>query len=109
MTIEELEEIVSIASLSKIKKALRANGFCNCKLNLKMRKINLVYIARAEYAKETDYHKDDKGNEFMGYLCRGVKGWERHEFVLVEYLAPYKRGCEDLSTKKLLIFAREII
>ncbi len=108
MTIEELEGIVHFASISKIKKALRANGFCNCKLNLKMRKINLVDIARAETQKQTDYHKDGKGNEFMGYLCRDVKGWEKHEFVLVEFLAPYKHGCEDLSTKKLLIYAKSL-
>lgn len=108
MTIEELEDIVRFANIPKIKKALRAHGFCNCKLNLKMRKINLADIARAKAQKQTDYHKDGKGNEFMGYLCRYVKGWERHEFVLVEFLAPHKRGCEDLSTKKLLIYAKSL-
>ena len=106
MTIEELEEIVHKASISKIKKALREKGFCNCKFNHEMRKINLVDIVRTKDEKETDYHKDGKGNEFMGYLCCGVKGWEQHEFVLVEFLAPYKRNCEDLSTKKILIYAR---
>ena len=106
MTIEELEEIVHMASISKIKKALRANGFRNCKLNMEMRKINLVNIVRAEFERQTGYHKDGKGNEFMGYLYRGVRGWEQHEFVLVEFLAPYRRNCEDLSTKKILIYAR---
>lgn len=106
MTIEELEEIVHKASIAKIKKALRAKGFCNCKLNLKMRKINLVDIVRAPHERRTGYHKDGKGHEFMGYLYRDVKGWEQHEFVLIEFLAPYKRNCENLSTKKLLIYAR---
>ena len=109
MTIEELEEIVHKASISKIKKALRASGFCNCKLNRQMRKINLVDIVRADIERQTDYHKDGKGNEFIGYLYRGVRGWEQHEFVLVEFLASYKRNCEDLSTKKILIYARRAI
>ena len=107
MTIEELEEIVHKASILKIKKALRANGFRNCKLNLEMRKINLVDIVRAKTERRTDYHKDGRGNEFIGYLYCGVKGWEQREFVLVEFLAPYKRGSADLSTKKMLIYARE--
>ena len=106
MTIEELEEIIRKANLHKIRKALRANGFRNCQLNLKMRKINLVDIVRAAYERRTGYHKDGRGNEFMGYLYRDIKGWEQHEFALIEFLAPYKRNCENLSTKKLLIYAR---
>lgn len=107
MKIEELNEIVKKANLREIKKALKAAGFCNCKLNLQLRRASLYDIAMAPYEK-TPYFPDGNGNEYVGDLCRNVKGYEQYEFVILQFLAPYKRDCEDLSTKKMLIYARRI-
>lgn len=105
MQIEELNEIVKKADLRAIKKALKQAGFCNCKWNRKLRRASLYDIAMAPYEK-TSYFPDGNGNEYNGDLCRGVKGYERYEFVIVQFLTPYKRDCEDLSTKKMLIYAK---
>ncbi len=107
MKIEELNEIVKQMNLRKIKKALKAKGYINCQWNRKLRHASLYDIAMAPY-EETPYFSDGKGNEYNGNLIHDVKGNEQYEFVIVQLLAPFKRGCEDLSTKKILIYAREI-
>lgn len=107
MNIEELTEIVKKTNLREIKRSLKAAGFISCKLNLRLRRASLYDIATAPYEK-TPYSPDGKGNEYVGDLCRNVKGYERYEFVILQFLAPYKRGGEDLSTKKMLVYAREI-
>ncbi len=106
MKIEELNEIVKKANLRDVKRALKAAGFCNCKWSVRLRRASLYDIATAPYEK-TPYFPDAKGNEYVGDLCRNVKGYEGYEFVILQVLAPYKRGCEDLSTKKMLIYAKE--
>lgn len=105
MDIEQLSEIVKKVNLRKIKKSLKAAGFRNCKSDVKLRHASLYEIAIAPY-EETPYFPDGKGNEYNGQVCHGVKGYEEYEFVVVQFLAPFKRGCEDLSTKKMLIFAK---
>lgn len=107
MKIEELNEIVKKANLREIKKSLKAAGFCNCKLNLWLRRASLYDIAMAPY-ENTPHFPDENGNEYVGDLVRNVKGYERYEFVIVQLLAPFKRGCENLSTKKMLIYARGV-
>ena len=106
MKIEELNEIVKKTNLYDIKRAFKAAGLCNCKLNRRLRRVSLYDIAMAPY-EETLYFPDGKGNEYNRNLIRGVKGYEQYEFVIVQFLAPFKRGCEDLSTKKMLIYAKE--
>lgn len=105
MNIEQLNEIVKQTNLKTIKKELRAAGFCNCKLSLRLRRASLYDIAMAPYEKTADF-SDGNGNEYNGNLIHNVKGFEQYEFVIVQLLAPFKRGCEDLSTKKMLIYAR---
>lgn len=107
MNIEELNEIMKKANLREIKKALKKAGFIDCKRNKRLRHVPLHLIAEAPYDK-TLYFPDEKGNEYVGDLIHDVKGHEQYEFVIVQLLAPFKRGCEDLSTKKMLIFARDI-
>ena len=107
MKIEQLNEIMKKANLRKIKKALKAAGFMDCKRDKALRHASLYDIAKAPYEK-TPHFPDGKANEYVGNLCRDVKGHEQYEFVIVQLLAPFKRGCEDLSTKKMLIFARDI-
>lgn len=106
MQIEELNEIVKQANLRAIKKALKAAGFRNCKWDRKLRHASLYAIAKAPYEK-TPYFPDGKGNEYVADLCRDAEGYESYLFVLVQFLAPYQRGCDDLSTKKLLIYAKK--
>lgn len=106
MQIEQFNEIIKKADLREIKKALKAEGFIDCKRSRVLKHASLYAIAKAPY-EQTAYFTDGKGNEYTGNLCRNVKGHEQYEFVIVELLAPFKRGCEDLSTKKLLIYAKE--
>ena len=107
MKIEQLNEIVKETNMREIKKALKAAGFIDCKSDMALRHASLYDIAMAPY-ENTPYFPDGKGNEYNGNLIYNVKGYERYEFVIVHLLAPFKRGCEDLSTKKMLIFARDI-
>ena len=107
MTIEALKEIVALADLRKIKRALRERGFIDCRHSKTLRHASLYDIAKVPY-EETPYFPDGKGNEFNGEICRGAKGLEEYEFALIQLLAPLKRGSDDLSTKELLIFARKI-
>ena len=107
MKIEELNEIVKKANLREIKKALKAEGFMDCKRDKALRHASLYDIAMAPFGNTTPYFPDGKGNEYNGDLIYNVKGYERYEFVIVQLLAPFKRGCEDLSTKKMLIYAKE--
>ena len=107
MDIETLREIIKQANLREIKKALKAAGFVDCKRDKLLRRASLYDIATAPYEK-SPYFSDGKGNEFVGDVCRGVKGYEDHEFVIVQQLSPYKRGEEDLSTKKMLIYGKKI-
>lgn len=107
MKIENLSEIIKQANLRKIKKSLEAAGFRDCKRDKSLRAASLYDIAIAPYEK-TLYFSDGKGNEYVGDLCHDVKCYEQYEFVIVQFLAPFKRGCEDLSTKKMLVYAREV-
>ena len=107
MQIEELNEIVKQANLRVIKKALKAAGFHNCMWDRKLRKASLYDIAKAPYER-TPYIPDGKGNEYVADLCHDVKDYGQYVFVLLQLLAPYKRGCDDLSTKKLLIYAKKL-
>ena len=100
MKIEELNEIMKKANLRKIKKALKAEGLIDCKRDKTLRHASLY--------DNTPHFSDGKGNEYNGNLKHNVKGYEQYEFVIVQLLAPFKRGCENLSTKKMLIYAREI-
>lgn len=106
MKIEELNEILKQIHLRKITKSLKAAGFLDCKRDKALRHASLYDIATA-LQEETPYFPDGKGNEYNGILCRNVKGFEQFEFVIVQFLAPFKHGCEDLSTKKMLIYAKE--
>lgn len=106
MKIEQLNEIVKQANLRAIKKELKEAGFRNCKRDKILRHAPLYDIATANY-EETPYFSDEKGNEYVGDVCRDVKGYKQYEFVIVQLLAPFKRGCEDLSTKKMFIYAKE--
>ncbi len=105
MDIETLQEIVKQVNLRTIKKALKAAGYKDCKRDRTFRLVSLYDIAMAPY-EETPYFPDGRGNEYMGEICRGVKGYEDCEFIVVDFLSPFKRGCEDLSTKKLLIYVK---
>lgn len=105
MKIEELNEIVKKANLREIKKALKTAGFIDCKKDKTLRHASLYYIAIAPHEK-TFYFPDGKGNEYVADLCHEVKDYEQYEFVIVQLLAPFKRECEDLSTKKMLIYAK---
>ena len=105
MTIEELNETLKQANLRKIKKALKAAGFIDCKRSKALRRASLYYIAIAP-PQTTPHFSDGKGNEFVGDLIHDVKDYEQYEFIVVQFLAPFKRGCEDLSTKKMLIYAK---
>lgn len=107
MKIEELKTIVELKNLKEIEKALKAAGFIDCKRDTEMRKINLVDIFCAPEMRETDYCYDANGRAFEGSLYEKVHGWKQYEFAVVQLLAPYKRGCKDLSTKKMLIYAKE--
>lgn len=107
MNIEELSEIVKKANLRAIRRGLRAAGFRNCKWSWKLCKASLYAIAKAPYEK-TPYFPDGKGNEYVADLCRDVKDYEQYVFVIVQLLAPYKRGCDDLSTKKMPIYAKKV-
>ena len=106
MKIEQFNELVEQASLRKIEKSLKANGFINCKLNRRLRHASLYDIAMAPYEK-TPHFPDGRGNEYNGNLIHDVKGFEQYEFIMVQLLASYKRGCESLSTKGMLIYAKE--
>ncbi len=106
MTIEKLNKIVELANLRKIKKALKAAGFIDCKRDKSLRHASLYDIAKAPHAK-TPHFSDGKGNEFVGDLIHDVRDYEQYNFVVVQFLAPFKRGQEDLSTKKMLIYARD--
>lgn len=106
MTIEELNEILKQANLRKIKKVIKAAGFINCKKSKALRHTSLYYIAIAPH-QTTPHFSDGKGNEFVGDLIHDVKDYEQYEFIVVQFLVPFKRGCEDLSTKKMLIYAKE--
>lgn len=107
MKIEELNEIMKKTNLRETKKDLKAAGFVNCKRDKTLRRVSLYDIAMAPFGDTTPYFPDGKGNEYNGNLIYNVKGYERYEFVIVQLLAPFKRGCEDLSTKKMLIYAKE--
>lgn len=107
MTIEELNGIVKQVNLRKIKKALKAMGYINCNRDKKLRHVSLYRIANAPY-EETPYFTNGKGSEYVGDLCYNVKGYEQYEFVILQFLAPYKRAREGISTKKMLIYAREV-
>lgn len=106
MQIEELNEIVNKANLRAIKRALKAAGFHNCRWDRTLRHASLYAIAKAPYEK-TPYIPDGRGNEYVADLCRNAEGYEHYVFVLLQLLAPYRRGCDDLSTKKLLIYAKK--
>ena len=106
MTIEELDKVIKQANLRKIKKALKAAGFIDCKRSKALRHASLYHIATAHYER-TPYYLDRKGNEYIGDLCQDVKDYEQYEFVVVQFLAQFKRGCKGLSTKKMLIYAKE--
>ena len=108
MTTEELGDIVKTCDLAAMKRALRAAGFFNCKLDRKLRAANLVDIVRSDYAAETPLYSDGKTKEYAGYIQRGVKNYGEYEFVLVEQLAPLKRGSDLSFTKRILIFARRL-
>ncbi len=107
MKIEQLNEIVKLVNLRKIKSKLKKAGYIDCKRDKVLGHASLYDIANAPQD-ETPYFPDGKGNEYNGILCHNVKGFEQYEFVVVQLLAPFKRGCEDLSTKKMLIFAKEV-
>ena len=107
MKIEQLNEIVKQANTRKIARALRQANFRNCKLDRRLRKASLCDIAAAPY-EETPYYSDGKGTEYVGDLCRDVRGYEQHEFIIVQVLSPIKRESEVLSTTKILIYARKI-
>ena len=106
MDMEQFCAIVEQANIRAIKKSLKQAGFVDCKKDKVLRHASLYSIAKAPYEK-TAYFPDGKGNEYNGNLIHGVKDFEQYEFMIVQFLAPYKRGCEDLSTKKMLIFAKE--
>ena len=91
-----------------IKKRLREEGFRDCKRDKVLRKASLYTIAIAPY-EATPYFSDAKGREYVGNVCRDAEGYENYEFALIQLLAPFKRGCEDLSTKRMLIYAKEIV
>ncbi len=105
MDITKFSGIVGKLNLRKIKRELKAEGFINCKHSKTFRHVSLYDIAMAPY-EETPYFPDGKGNEYNGMICRNVKGYKEREFIIVQFLAPYKRGCEDISTKKMLIFVK---
>ena len=107
MDLEQLNEIVKQANLRAIKKSLKAEGFTDCKRDRTLRHASLFDIASAPYEK-TLHFPDGKGNEYVGDLCHDVKGLEQYAFVLIQFLAPFKRGGEDLSTKKMLIYAKPV-
>ncbi len=107
MDLVTLQAIVNEANLRAIKKALKAAGFADCRRDRKLRRASLYDIATAPYEK-TAYISDGKGNEYSGELCRDVKGYESYEFVLIQQLSPYRRGGEDLSTKRLLIYSKKL-
>ena len=106
MNIVALQEIVKQANLRAIKKALKAADFVDCKHDKLLRRVSLYDIATAPQEETPDF-PDGKGNEYNGILCREVKGYEQYEFAIVQLLAPFKRGCEDLSTKKMLIYSKK--
>lgn len=108
MKIEELSEIVGLADWRAIEKRLKEAGFRDCKKDKVLRKASLYTIAIAPY-EATPYFADAKGREYVGNLCHDAEGYEKYEFALVQLLAPFKRGCEDLSTQKALIYAKEIV
>ena len=107
MSNEEFSAIVKKADLRAIAKAFKRAGYKNCKLNMTLRKVSLYKIVMGDYF-ETEYYADGKGNEFIGNLCRNVEGLEKYEFLLVEQLSPYRRDCDDLLTKKIIIYAKVI-
>lgn len=105
MDIEQISEIVKRANLRAIAKGLKKAGYKNCVRDRLLRRASLCDIAAAGCG-ETPYFSDGRGNEFIGTLCRSAKGYERYEFIIVEQLSPIKRGCDDLFTKKMLIYAK---
>ena len=106
MDIEQFNEIVGKLNLREIAKALKAAGFIDCKRDKTLRHAPLYDIAKAPYER-TLYFPDGKGNEYNGNLIHDVKGYEQYKFAVVQFLTPFKRGREDLSTKKMLIYAKE--
>ncbi len=105
MNIEEFTEVMRVAHLRKIEKTLKTAGFLDCRRSKTLRQASLYAIATAPY-EATPCFPDGKKNEFVGNLCRNVKGFEEYTFLIVQQLSPCKRGCEDLSTKKMLIYAK---
>lgn len=108
IAINELDRIMELRNLRKIEKALKAAGFIDCKKDKTLRKTSLVTIIQTGTCQKTGYRPDGKGNEYTGSHYHNVKGYEQYEFVIVQLLAPYKRGYEDISTKKMLIYAKEV-
>ena len=105
MKIEQLTQIIKQANLRAIRKVLVAEGFRECKRDKALRRMPLHRIEAAPHEK-TLYFPDSKGNEYLGDLCRRVKGFEQYEFVIVRLLAPFEHGVPR-PEKKILIYARE--
>lgn len=109
MTSEELSEILKLQNLRKIARALRSQGFINCKTHAKLKKASFYDIVTAPY-EEADPSKDAAlMTEYCGNICHDVKGLENYQFVIVEMLAPVKPDSDIISTQKILIYAKEIL
>lgn len=104
MNAEQLTEIIMTVKLRNIARAFRRAGYKNCKLVRSLRRASLYDIAVAT-CDETPSVPDGRGNEFVGTICRQVKGYEQYEFIIVEQLSPIRRG-GYLFTKKILIYAK---
>ncbi len=105
MQSEELCEILKCAKLSKIARALKGAGYKDCKRDRLLKRASLYDIVIAQ-CDETPYFADERGNEFIGTICRNAKGYEKYEFIIVEQLSKIRPNCDDLFTKKMLIYAK---
>ena len=108
MTIEELDGIVKLRNLRKIEKALKAAGFIDCKTDETLKHVNLVPVIQSKFYQKTNDYPAGKYKKYTGSLHRDVQGWERYEFVLVQFLKPVRRGSDIISTAEMLVYAREI-
>ena len=105
METEQLGEIVKRAKLREIAKTLKEAGYINCVRDRALKRASLYDIAVASCG-ETPYCADEKGNEYIGTICRQVKGYEQYEFIIVEQLSKIRPDRDDLFTKKMLIYAK---
>ncbi len=110
MNIIDLTQIIKNNRHSEekmLKKALKCQGYIDCAKDKEMRRINLCDIAKGCTAHTEVFPIKNGKFEIFVDICTNVKGYEDHEFIIININKVYKD--KDLSFPyKIFTYAKAV-